>query len=313
MAASSAACAIPTAKAPTEGRNRSRVRIATAKPRSGSPSTWSAGTNTPSKVIDPIGCGATRSSERPDSPSESPGTANAVTPAAPAPGVVRANTEYRSASGALEIHVFSPVSRHPSPSGSAASSSAAASEPAAGSVRAKAGTARPVAISGIQRRASSCPPRLEDRVGAEPLHRQGRLRRRRLDRHRLTQQAQRHRRDLAGLAPAVGGWEQALHQAGPGQGGDQRPVESPFRPGGGHRGEPLGGQPAGGVVLGQLLVTERRRARKRLRPGGHGSAGPSAMRRSGSCSRLRAVFPERYCTGHGCPPKPWSMAALSVQ
>ena len=44
--------AIPIANAPTLGRNRSSVRIATRKPSPGSPSTWSAGTNTSSNRSD---------------------------------------------------------------------------------------------------------------------------------------------------------------------------------------------------------------------------------------------------------------------
>ena len=50
-------------------------------------------TYTPSKTRRPIGCGESMSSGSPDSPSLPPGTANAVTPLARVPGVVRANTE----------------------------------------------------------------------------------------------------------------------------------------------------------------------------------------------------------------------------
>ena len=75
------------------GRNRSRVGIATAKPRSGSPSRWSAGTNTPSNVERPIGVRRQQLERlRPRARPASPGTAKALTPAAPAPSVVRANT-----------------------------------------------------------------------------------------------------------------------------------------------------------------------------------------------------------------------------
>jgi hypothetical protein len=83
---------MPTANAPTLGRNRFSVFIATAKPRSGSPSSSSGYTGTPSKASVPIGCGLTMSRWVPDSPGRSPGTRKAVTPRAPAPGVVRANT-----------------------------------------------------------------------------------------------------------------------------------------------------------------------------------------------------------------------------
>ena len=47
----------------------------------------------------------------PDTPSLSRGTAKAVTPRAPASSVVRAKTVYTSASGAFEIQVFVPVRR----------------------------------------------------------------------------------------------------------------------------------------------------------------------------------------------------------
>ncbi len=92
QAASSAACAMPTANAPTLGRNRFSVRIATAKPRSGSPSRSPRSTGTPSKASVPIGCGLTMSRCVPDSPGRSAGTRKALTPRAPAPSVVRANT-----------------------------------------------------------------------------------------------------------------------------------------------------------------------------------------------------------------------------
>lgn len=90
--ASSAARAMPMAKAPTLGRKRLRVFMATRKPRSGSPSTSSGVTGTPSKRRAPIGCGESMSSGVPVRPGRSAGTRNAVTPRAPAPRVVRAKT-----------------------------------------------------------------------------------------------------------------------------------------------------------------------------------------------------------------------------
>src|ERR671923_280065 len=93
--------AIPTANAPTLGRNRSSVRMATLNPASTSPRTSSGPTGTPSNRSRPIAWGARSSSGSPDRPSASPGTANAVTPFEPASGVVLANTVYTSASGAL--------------------------------------------------------------------------------------------------------------------------------------------------------------------------------------------------------------------
>ncbi|CAM5696911.1 hypothetical protein SVIOM342S_06092 [Streptomyces violaceorubidus] len=90
--ASRAACAMPTAKAPTLGRNRLRVSMATRKPRSGSPSTSSEVTGTASKARVPMGCGESMSSGAPVRPGRSAGTRKAVTPRAPASGVVRAKT-----------------------------------------------------------------------------------------------------------------------------------------------------------------------------------------------------------------------------
>ena len=65
---SSAAWAIPTANAPTLGRNRSSVRIATRNPALTSPSTSPGPTGTPSKTSRPMACGATMSIGSPDSP-----------------------------------------------------------------------------------------------------------------------------------------------------------------------------------------------------------------------------------------------------
>lgn len=172
--ASRAARAIPTANAPTLGRKRLRVFIATRKPRSGSPRTSSAVTGTPSNSRVPMGCGESMSRAEPVSPGRSDGTRNAVMPRAPAPGVVRAKTTAKSASGALEIQHFSPVSAQPAGVCSAARLRAAASEPAPGSLRAKAATARPARTSGSQRsRWAGC--RLDDRSGAEALEGEGGL------------------------------------------------------------------------------------------------------------------------------------------
>ncbi len=83
---------MPTANAPTLGRNRSSVRIATRNPRSASPRSSVAITGTPSKVSRPIGCGLIMSRCSPPRPGRSAGTTNALTPRAPAPAVVRAKT-----------------------------------------------------------------------------------------------------------------------------------------------------------------------------------------------------------------------------
>lgn len=149
--ASRAARAIPTAKAPTLGRKRLRVSIATRKPRSGSPRTSSAVTGTPSNSRVPMGCGESMSRAWPVSPGRSAGTRKAVMPREPAPGVVRAKTVAKSASGALEIQHFSPVSRQPPGVDSAARLRAPASDPAPGSLSANAATARPARTSGSQR------------------------------------------------------------------------------------------------------------------------------------------------------------------
>ncbi len=157
---------MPTAKAPTLGRKRSSVLMATRKPPPTSPTTSSGPTGTPSKVSVPTGWGASISSGSPPRPGRSPGTRKAVTPAARGPGPVRAKTVQRSASGALEIQHFSPWRRQPAPAGSARSASAAASEPAPGSLSAKAATARPEATSGSQR--ARCAALPERRTGWPP-------------------------------------------------------------------------------------------------------------------------------------------------
>ena len=63
--------------------------MATLKPWSTSPRTWSAGTGTPSKTSRPIGCGESSESGSPLRPSLARGTANAVRPRS----LVRAKTE----------------------------------------------------------------------------------------------------------------------------------------------------------------------------------------------------------------------------
>jgi hypothetical protein len=83
---------MPTANAPTLGRNRFSVSMATRKPRSGSPSRSSRPTGTPSNVRLPMGCGESISIGSPLSPGRSAGTRKAVTPRDPASGVVRAKT-----------------------------------------------------------------------------------------------------------------------------------------------------------------------------------------------------------------------------
>jgi hypothetical protein len=104
---------MPNANAPTLGRNMSSVRMATRQPPSTSPRTDVAGTRTSSKTSRPIGWGDTSRCLLPDNPRASPGTANAVIPRKPRESLslVRANTEYTSASGAFEMNTFSPVRR----------------------------------------------------------------------------------------------------------------------------------------------------------------------------------------------------------
>ena len=86
-------------------------------------------------------------------------------PLAPAAGSSVANTRYRSASGALEIQIFVPVSRYAvgasaGPTASARVRIAAASLPAWGSVRAKAPRASPASIGGSQRSCCSGVPQV---------------------------------------------------------------------------------------------------------------------------------------------------------
>ena len=156
---SSAVRAMPMANAPTLGRKRSSVPIATRKPSPGAPNTCSGPTGTSSKVSEPMAWAASMSRDSPLSPGESPGTAKAVSPRAPVAAALRAKTVYTSASGALEIHSFSPLRRYPpSPSGAACSDSAAGSEPASGSVSANAATAVPAATPGIHCALSASDP-----------------------------------------------------------------------------------------------------------------------------------------------------------
>lgn len=162
-----------------------------------------------------------------------------MTPRAPAAAPVRAKTVAKSASGALEIQHFSPVSRQPSgPSGSAARDSAAASEPAPGSLSAKAATARP---HGHLRQPAGPlvgGPGLHHRIGPQALECQRGLRLRALLGEGFPQQTQ-----VQGAQRAVGG-EQTSQQAQFTEGGDQRAVDPALLPLLGQRTQPFGGQRA---------------------------------------------------------------------
>ena len=185
--------------------------------------------------------GASSSSASPPSPGASPGTAKAVIPRDRAPGVVRANSVYTSASGALEIHALAPVSRNPSPSASARSSSPPASDPASGSDSANAATARPATSSGSSRPRTPGLPATAIGCAAQPLEGQRRLRLGRLPRQPLPQQAQlrRRRRPPGGAGTAR---QHPSQQPVVPERRDQLPVHPPGPPGGGQRDQHLPGQ-----------------------------------------------------------------------
>ena len=109
-----------------------------------------------------------------------------------------------SASGALEMKTFSPLSRKPPPSGSASSAIAATSDPASGSVSAKAATASPEETRGIQTSDDLGATGGEDRMGAEPLECERRLGLRRISREAFANQAEGQRRDLVARLEHLG-------------------------------------------------------------------------------------------------------------
>ncbi len=89
--------------------------------------------------------------EAPVRPGASRGTTRADSPRVPPSAPVRANTTYIPAAGAFEMKRLAPVMTQWSPCRSARVATAAASEPASGSVSAKAGTVSPRASAGSQR------------------------------------------------------------------------------------------------------------------------------------------------------------------
>ena len=183
--------------------------------------------------------GASSSTAVPPSPGASPATAKAVIPRERAPGVVRANRVYTSASGALEIQALVPVSRNPSPSGSARSSSPPASDPASGSDRAKAATARPAATSASHRPRTAGLPAAA--IGCAPSPWRASAVSASVD-SRASASRSRHSSSADAPGPPRSAGEQPGEQAVLAEGGDQRPVDPPRPPGRGQRDQHLPGQ-----------------------------------------------------------------------
>ncbi len=122
------------------------VALKMLAPAPSGPSRPWAGTRQPSRCISPIGTvrspilacvGGARY------PGVSASTTNAEMPQRPACGAVLAKTMAKSATGAKVTSCFTPVSRYASPSRSARILSAKQSEPASGSVMAKAPMSSP--------------------------------------------------------------------------------------------------------------------------------------------------------------------------
>ena len=201
-AAAIAACAIPTANAPTLGRKRSSVRIATRKPRSTSPMTCSGGTWTSSKTSRPMGCGrdeldrlageagrVARDPERGD-----PAGAGALRRA----GEDRVDVGVRRV-GDVDLLAGQPVAlavrRRPR------SASAATSLPESGSVRREAGDRlarrEPRHPGGDRVRVA----RLQEGERAQSLHRERRLRLGAVAREPLADEAELHARRRPPASP----------------------------------------------------------------------------------------------------------------
>ena len=179
--------------APTEGRKRSSVPIATAKPRSTSPSTWSRGTATPSKRSRPIGCGATSAIRSPDRPSASPGTSEGRDPAGAALAA-RAREDGVDV-GVGRVGDVDLLAGEPEAVavglGAQGRARRRRSPPPARSARRRRPPRRPRAAAASAPRAP--PTVLQDRERAEPLHRERRLRLGARAREALADQAQVHR------------------------------------------------------------------------------------------------------------------------
>ena len=119
-------------------------RKAMARPPPTSPTTASAGTGTSRNSSTPVWPSAMIVCWTGPrlAPGASMGTRTAVSSRRPAPST-RASTCAASTKGAPVIRCLVPLRRQPSPSGVSVASSASASEPARGSVRAKATLVRP--------------------------------------------------------------------------------------------------------------------------------------------------------------------------
>ncbi len=137
-ACSMAARARPTAAAATGGRVWSNAFMASIQPCPTWPTTFSSGTSTSSKVTPRVSEARWPMfhSLRPtETPFQARSTTNAVMPPrAFSAGSVTASTKYQSATPALVIHIFWPLSTQRSPLRSARVRSACTSDPAPGSV-----------------------------------------------------------------------------------------------------------------------------------------------------------------------------------
>ena len=194
---------MPTANAPTLGRKRSSVRIATRKPRSTSPRTCSGGHgHVRRRRAGRSGAGRRSSIGSPVSPGESRGTANAVTPRAPAPS--RRAGEHRVDVGVRRVGDVDLLAGQPVAVAVGARPPARARRrrcPAPGSVSAKPATASPVASRGTHVGDRVRVARLQQGERAQPLHGERGLRLGAVAREPLADQAQLHRADVR--APAL--------------------------------------------------------------------------------------------------------------
>nr|WP_291411680.1 hypothetical protein [Actinophytocola sp.] len=116
-------------------RSVATAAVATRQPSPSSPSRSASGTaapsrNTSQKLVPPVSCRIGRTS----TPDCRMGTRNAVSPRCfGASGSVRTSARPRSANRPLEVQIFCPDSRHPSPSRTPRVRTDARSDPASGS------------------------------------------------------------------------------------------------------------------------------------------------------------------------------------
>ncbi len=170
---------MPMANAPTLGRNRSSVRIATRKPAPGSPSTWSRPARARRRsVSEPIACGASISLRlAAQALARRRATANAVSPRAPGGRV--AAREHRVDVGLGRVGDPQLLAAEAGSRRRRRARRAAPAPPGRSRPRARSARTRPPPCrrprAGSTRSRSSGAPGLEDRVGAEALERERRL------------------------------------------------------------------------------------------------------------------------------------------